>query len=122
MPPEHKIYLEVRKVLDRLFKPSFYDSRPAGEVNYPFCFLGEQFKQNDRIHKDYLNGSTQITIHFYHNNDKERGALQGMVTQTEQALLGLFGGHGEQIDTQIINENTTGVELLHGILEININY
>ena len=122
MTPYTRIYLEIRKVLDNLNGIDFYSSRPKEEVKYPFIYLGEQFKQNNRIHKDGLNGNTQVTIHFYHNNLYERGTLAKMMGDVEKALIEVFDFNGENITGQIINENTTGVELLHGILEIEINY
>ena len=122
MTPYTRIYLEIRRVLDNLNGIDFYSSRPKEEVRYPFIYLGEQFKQNNRIHKDGLNGSTQVTIHFYHNKLYERGTLAKIMGDVEEALIEVFDFNGENITVQIINENTTGVELLHGILEIEINY
>ncbi|MDN6670661.1 MAG: hypothetical protein L0L07_00050 [Staphylococcus equorum] len=98
-----------------------YDYLP-GDVGYPFVFVGEQFKQNDRKHKDYLNGSTQVTVHVWHNDYKKRGTLSDMMTQIEEAIQLKYGSKADNIDTQIITDTSTGAELLHGIVEVSINY
>ena len=60
-----------------------YDYLPSMEVGYPFVFIGEQFKQNERIHKDYLNARTQVTVHVWHNYPRKRGELSGMMDSIE---------------------------------------
>lgn len=98
-----------------------YDYLP-GDVPMPFVFIGEQFKQNDRIQKDYLNGVTQVTVHVWHNDYKKRGTLSNMMYQIEQAVQAKYKSRADDANTQIIIDNTTGADLLHGIVEFSIDY
>lgn len=98
-----------------------YDYLP-GNVPMPFIFLGESFKQNDRIQKDYLNGVTQVAVHVWHNDYKKRGTLSNMMHQIEQAVQAKYKSRADDANTQIIIDNTTGADLLHGIVEFSIDY
>ncbi len=99
-----------------------YDYLPDERVDYPFVFIGEQFKQDERIHKDSLNGRTQITVHVWHNDYKKRGYLSNMMTELEHAVRNKFGMRLLQSDTRIIVDSSTGSDLLHGIIDFNIKY
>lgn len=120
MTPEQKIFTKIRMLCVDLGY-DVYDYLP-GDVDYPFVFIGEQFKQDERINKDKLNKSTQVTVHLYHNNYRQRGTFTTMMNNIERAIRSEYRHCGELIDTQILFDNSTNTPLLHGILETNINY
>ena len=117
--PEQRIYTQVRKICDELGY-SVYDYLPDSKAEYPFIVLGEQFSQNVREHKDYLNKRTQITVHFWHNDWRKRGSLTKMMREVELGIISEFKVNGEDISTQILPDNSTGSNLYHGILETDI--
>ena len=121
MNPEQRVFVAVRKLCVGLFgQDSVYDYIPPENTAFPFIRIGEQFKQNRRLHKNDLNGDTQITLHFWHDNVRQRGTLTKMMSDVENAVINQYGVRGEDINTRVIDDNTTSVTLLHGILEINI--
>ena len=109
-----------RLASETLYGDSVYDYNPPEGTAYPFIRVAEQFKQNRRLHKNNLNGDTQITLHFWHDNVRQRGTLTKMMSDVENAVINQYGVRGEDINMRVMDDNTTSVTLLHGILEINI--
>ena len=120
MNPEQQIFTDIRGICKTLYGDSVYDYNPPEGTAYPFIRVAEQFKQNRRLHKQDLNGDTQLTLHFWHDNARQRGTLTSMMHNVETTLINEYGVRGEEINTRVIDDNTTSVTLLHGILEINI--
>lgn len=119
--PQQQIWTDIRMKCVSLGY-EVYDYLPSMEVGYPFVFIGEQFKQNERIHKDYLNARTQVTVHVWHNNPRKRGELSGMMDSIEGIVRLDYKSRLKEANTQIIGDNTTGTDLLHGVLDFNITY
>lgn len=124
MNPEQRIFTAIRTLCVELFgNEKVYDYTPPERAGYPFVHIGEQSKQNIRMHKRHLSGDTQVLIHFWHNNERQRGTFTKMMDDVETALIERYGVDGEQINTQVLKDNSTAVTLLHGVMEINIkNY
>ncbi len=120
--PYEQLWIDIRMLSVALFgEDSVYDYLPDG-VPYPFVFIGEQFKQDERVHKDYLNGRTQITVHFWHDNHRQRGTLSRMMYELEKNLQQEYKAELLEVNTQMLPDNSTGKELMHGILEVNIKF
>lgn len=119
--PEQRIFTDIRRLCVQLFgRDNVYDYNPPEGTEYPFVRIGEQFKQNIRVHKNDLNGDTQLTLHIWHDSTRRRGTLTSMMNDIEVALISHYGVEGEEITSRVIEDNTTAVTLLHGVLEINI--
>jgi hypothetical protein len=118
--PQLRIWIDVR-VLCSSLGYDVYDYLP-GDVNYPFVFIGNSFKQDERIQKDYLNGQTQVVVHVWHDDYKKRGTLSTMLGAIETAVRGKYKHDLAEANTQVIADNSTGADLLHGIIEFNIKY
>lgn len=99
-----------------------YDYLPDSRVKYPFVFVGEQFKQNERNHKDSLNGKTQVTVHVWHNSPRRRGTTARMMANIEKAILTEYGHNATAVNTWMLIDSSTGSDLLHGVLEVEIKY
>lgn len=117
--PEQRIYTELRKNIDLELGYSVYDYLPQA-AKYPFVVLGEQFSQNVRTNKSKRNKDVQTTVHVWHNDWKKRGTLSDMMSEIELSIIREYGVDGEDISTQILPDNSTGSDLLHGILETDI--
>ena len=97
-----------------------FDYIPPEDTPYPFIRVGEVFKQNRRNHKQDLDGDIQVSLHFWHDSVYERGTLTKMMHDAEIAIIDKFGVRGEEINSRVMEDTTTSITLLHGILEINI--
>ena len=120
MNPEQRVFTEIRRICKSLYSEVVYDYNPPEGTAYPFIRIGEQFKQNRRLHKENLNGDTQVTLHFWHNNVRKRGTLTKMMHDVETALIDSYGVEGEEMTSRVLEDTSTAITLLHGILEINI--
>ena len=112
------MYSKLRRICDELGY-LVYEHVP-GDTDYPYVLLGEQFSQNVRTNKDRRNKDVQTTVHVWHNNPKQRGTVSAMLREIELAIIREYGVDGEDISTQILPDNSTGSDLLHGILETDI--
>ena len=99
-----------------------FDYLPEASTPYPFIFIGEQFKQNERLHKDYLNGVTQVTVHYWHNNPRKRGSLATMMDMIEISVYQVYKGNIRSVDTDILIDNSTGSDLIHGVQTFSITF
>lgn len=119
--PQERIWIDVR-MLSVGLGYNTYDYLPDESADYPFVFIGESFNQSERVHKDYLNGQTQVTVHVWHNDWKQRGTVTNMMAEIERVVRDLYRFDVQGVNTQMLTDNSTGSDLLHGILEIDIKY
>lgn len=96
---------------------------PNEELNYPFVFVGEQFEQPEFGNKDIVDARTQITLHFWHNDHRQRGTLTQMMNEVEERCVRLNSTNNLYLvflnkDTQMLSETP----LMHGILEVEYKY
>ena len=117
--PEQKIYTQIRKICDELGY-SVYDYQADSQAEFPFVILGEQFSQPFREHKDGRSKQVQTTIHVWHNDWRKRGTVSQIMREIELKVIDRFGVPAENINMQIIADDTTGSNLWHGILETDI--
>src|SRR5699024_10831194 len=116
MNPEQQIFTDIRQeILNLLAQDKVYDYIPLERTPYPFIRVGEVFKQNRRIHKLDLDGDMQVSLHFWHDSTRKRGTFTKLMYDAEVALIGEFGVRGEDINSRVLEDNTTAVTLLHGI-------
>src|SRR5699024_9172341 len=87
---------------------------------YPFIHIGEFLSQNKRLHKTNLNGDAQITLHFWHDNVRQRGTFTQMMSDVENADIIQLGVEAEDVNSRVLEDRSTAITLLHGIMEFNI--
>lgn len=121
MSPEQEIRIKIRTLLNSLGYPVL-NFIPDPDKEFPMIHVGEQFKQNERLNIDGLNGSTQVTIHIWHNNLRQEGTVMKISNQVEHILLKEFKTNGENITTELLMDDSTGVQMLHGIINVSIKY
>lgn len=118
MSPEQTIFNKMYDICIGLGYDT-YEYKPMDEVDYPFVFLGEQFSENVRVHKDFYNKDNQISVHIFHNSPYARFEVNQMKHQIEKAIIEEFGIDGEDITYRLLGE-PNDADLLHGIIEPNI--
>lgn len=102
-----------------------YNYLPGSEAPYPFVFVGEVFEQSRRT-KFNLFGDYQVTVHIYADDPKrDRKTVADMRNSIKKAFYQLKETNGYQIipkrhNGTIMNDSSTGMPLLHGILELDM--
>ncbi len=121
-------YQEIFEKIIELSNESGYatfDYLPDESQEYPFVYVG--YQQNiDRITKTRFLGKTHIQLDVYaeHNRRFE-------VSRILNDLLNVIQHHRKTThftytvvnsESQIVGDNTTDIPLIHGILELEIQY
>jgi len=98
---------------------------PDESQAYPFVYVG--YQQNiDRITKTRFLGKTHIQIDVYAEHDR-----RFEVSRILNDLLNVIQHHRKTAhftytvvnsESQIVGDNTTDIPLIHGILELEIQY
>lgn len=102
-----------------------YNYLPGKEAPYPFVYVGEVFEQSRRT-KLNLFGDYQLTVHIYADDpQRDRNTVSKMINNIKNGFYQFKHANGHQIipkrhNNQIINDNSTGVTLIHGILELDM--
>lgn len=126
MDPQQELFSELLVQL-RETEYDVYDSMlPSEGTQYPFLYLADNH-QTDTTTKSAVIGRVYQTIHVWHNNPRQRGAVSGMLLAAKQVCRKLkhtenFSWALRNADQQIRPDNTTKQPLLHGILEVEYEF
>ena len=125
MSPEQIVFTELFRISHSLGFDT-YDYQPDGTADYPFVHIGEQFAQTNRTNKTRVFPSTQITLHVWHNDRRQRGTVSGMLEQLEREAWQITEIKHLDVrlngtNKQILIDNSTASDLLHGILEVDFS-
>lgn len=126
MHPYQDIFMTCSDVA-RAIHSNVFEYLPGKDAVYPFIFIGEQMGP-DTANKSAVFGTCYQTIHFYGNDWKQRGTLTKLmnqyltqiraVTETRFLYIRLL----DSVNQQLLPDTTTGINLMHGILELPINF
>ncbi|MBN6206384.1 hypothetical protein JYK21_07955 [Ralstonia pickettii] len=118
--PDQSIYDAIYKISLQLGFNT-YNYLPAGNTPYPFVYVGETFKVSRRTKFNRF-GDYVVRVHVYADDpERSRKTVTEMLNVIENAFYGLKKTEGYQVlnhDTngQIVDDNSTGTPLLHGLL------
>lgn len=128
MSPQQEIFTAIRGICVNLFGTSnVFDYLPPEGTPYPFVFLGEDLSSDDRANKTAVFGTYNLTLHIYHNDYRKRGTTTNMMLLLKEAIRALdqtmnFDLEVVNIRDQVLPDNTTATPLLHGIVEVEIQF
>ena len=99
---------------------------PPEDTPYPFTYLGD-CQQIDEANKSAVHGHVHQTIHFWHNNPRQRGTLSEMMLTAKIVCRNIgrtanFAWSVRGITQQIFPDNTTKSPLLHGVLDVDFYF
>lgn len=120
--PQQEIFTGVKIALEKRGY-SVYDSMlPPDDTPYPFVYLGD-CRQSDSANKSAVFGNVYLTIHYWHNNIRQRGTVSRALLDIKTACRRIehtdnFAWAVRDITQQIISDTTTKSPLLHGVLEV----
>ena len=125
MSPQQEIFTAIRGICTKLGY-TVYDYLPPDGVAYPFVFVGEQYS-NDQANKSAVFGTVNQTVHIYHDDYNKRGTTTTMMDAIKTEVRKLkstphFHVRVRSVDDQILTDNTTDTPLLHGVIEIAIQF
>lgn len=125
MSPQQEIFVAIKGICVSLGY-TVYDYLPPDGVAYPFVFVGEQYS-NDRANKSAVFGTVNQTVHVYHNDYKKRGTTTNMMDAIKAEVRKLkstphFYVRVRNISDQVLTDNTTATPLLHGVIEIELQF
>ena len=123
--PQQEIFTSIRGICTTLGY-TVYDYLPPDGVAYPFVFVGEQYS-SDQPNKSAIFGVVNQTVHIYNNDYKKRGTTTAMMDNIKTELRKLketphFHLGIRSINDQVLTDNSTATPLLHGVIEIALQF
>ena len=123
--PQQELFTALKIGIEALYDT--YDGcLPPEGTPYPFVYLGEN-QESDTATKGAVVGSVHQTLHFWHNNTKQRGTVSEMIANAKTICRNIgrtahFSWDARGITSRIIPDTTTKTPLLHGILEVDFYF
>ncbi|MBO5789541.1 MAG: hypothetical protein J6V82_04555 [Clostridia bacterium] len=124
--PQQEIFTQVK--LDAEAKGhTVYDGfMPPEDAPYPFVYLGD-CQEADTDCKNAVYGNVHLTIHFWHNNPRQRGTVSSMIADIKGICRNItktahYSWDVRGMSSRIFPDNTTKSPLLHGVLEVDFYF
>lgn len=126
MDPQQELFTALLLALRKQGYDVYDGALPPEDTPYPFVYLGGS-RQTDEPNKSLLFGVVYQTIHVWHDNPKQRGTVSAMLSaiKTTCRTLGTtahFAWFVREVDQRILPDNTTKTPLLHGVLDVAIQF
>lgn len=126
MDPQQELFTELLLKLKGLGYDVYDTFLPPEDTPYPFIYLADS-RQMDTRTKNAVIGNVYQTIHAWHNNPKRRGTVSQMLLDIKRVSYELkhtenFAWMIQNINQQILSDNTTKTPLLHGLLEVEFKF
>lgn len=121
MDAQQELFTAIKLALEAKGYAVYDGHLPPEKTPYPFIYLGS-FQQIDMELKNAITGTVHPTIHLWHNNWLERGTASKMLLDIKTVLRSItktsnFAWMIRNVNSQILEDNTTRTPLLHGIVE-----
>ena len=112
--PQQELFTALKIGIEALYDT--YDGcLPPEDTPYPFVYLGEN-QESDTATKGAVIGSVHQTLHFWHNNPKQRGTVSAMIANAKAVCRNI------ERTSRIFPDTTTKTPLLHGVLEVDFYF
>ena len=126
MDPQQEIFTELLIELRQKGYRVFDSPVAPASAKYPFICMGENIS-NDIANKTAVFGEVMQTIHVWHNDHRKRGELSEMLLNIKRICRSMtkttnFDLKIDEINQNILTDNTTNIPLLHGVLDITFSF
>lgn len=126
MDPQQELFTELLLELRKLGYDVYDTFLPPEDTPYPFVYLADS-QQTDDANKTAVFGNVYQTIHVWHNNPRQRGTVSQMLLDIKKICYKLehtenFAWMIQNVNQQILPDNTTKTPLLHGLLEVEFKF
>jgi hypothetical protein len=125
--PQQELFTLLKLGLEAQKKGGTYDGiMPPEDTPYPFIYLGDN-QENDTDCKNGVYGRVHQTIHFWHNNTRQRGVVSDMIFNAKKLCKSIqrtahYSWEARGMTSRIFPDNTTKSPLLHGVLEVDFYF
>lgn len=124
-----EVYVPTQELQDLLFslctaRIDTYEMQPEKGVVYPFCYMGEQYEVDEQVVKRTIWPRIVTTIHFYDVAER-KASMRALITQLKSDVrrhdkTPHYYLSVKAANVQILNERDGNRELVHGVLELDI--
>jgi hypothetical protein len=126
LDPQQELFIRIKTDIEALGFAVYDGVLPPEDTPYPFVYL-DGFRMSDEENKTAVFGRVFPTIHVWHNNPKQRGSVSSMLLKIKTAIREIertehFGWGVRAISQNIITDTTTKAPLLHGYLDVEIQF
>ena len=126
MDPQQELFSELLLKMKELGYDVYDTFLPPKGTPYPFIYLADS-RQTDTRNKTAVFGNVSQTIHIWHNNPRQRGAVSKMLLDIKKICYKLehtenFAWMVRDVNQRILPDNTTKTPLLHGLLEVEFKF
>lgn len=126
MDPQQELFIMLKLAFERLGFAVYDGALPAAGTPYPFVYLGE-CQLSDQFTKGTVMGEVTQTVHVWHDRPGQRGTVSGMMLKLKAAARLLEQGRVFDwmltgVQQQILQDTSTRVPLLHGVLDLNYRF
>lgn len=126
MDPQQELFSELLLKMKELGYDVYDTFLPPKGTPYPFIYLADS-QQTDTRNKTAVFGNVSQTIHIWHNNPRQRGAVSKMLLDIKKICYKLehtenFAWMVRDVNQRILPDNTTKTPLLHGLLEVEFKF
>lgn len=128
MDAQQEIFTSLLIMLKKVFEDDgikVYDTfLPPLDVPYPFIYLADSQLTDDYSNKQMVFGTVNQTIKVWIDNPKQRGTLSDILADIKNVCRGMshtknYAWMVSNINQRILADDSTGVPLMQGILEID---
>ena len=124
--PQQEIFTQVKLNAEAKGYSVHDGFLPPEDAPYPFIYLGD-CGQTDTDCKNAIYGRVHLTIHFWHNNPRQRGTVSDMISVVKGICRNItktahYKWEARGVNTRIFPDNTTKSPLLHGVLEVDFYF
>ena len=126
MDPQQELFTELLLKLKELGYDVHDTFLPPEDTPYPFIYLADS-QQTDDANKTAVFGNVYQTVHVWHNNPRQRGAVSQVLLDIKKVCYRLehtenFAWMVRNINQRVLPDNTTKTPLLHGLLEVEFKF
>ena len=120
MDPQQELFTAILLELKELGYDVYDTFLPPEDAPYPFVYLADS-QQTDTQTKSAVMGNVYQTIHVWHNNQRQRGTVSGMLLDIKKVCYKLehtenYAWMIQNVNQRILPDSTTKTPLLHGLL------
>lgn len=124
--PQQELFTLLKLGLEAQHNDVYDGVMPPEGTPYPFIYLGDS-QESDTDTKNAVYGRVHQTIHFWHNNPKQRGTVSGLIFNAKKLCKNIgrsahYSWEARGMTSRIFPDNTTKSPLLHGVLEVDFYF